>query len=170
MKYLQHIEHAPENLQFFLWFRDYTLRFEKSKPPNPFSTPPSTGTSDRPNFVSTEYQIDSAVRFHNGAGDERPKNQIMSIMNAPPQFIAPWETDFDKEGSSLMEVPSSAQDSYRMIAEKAFDRAGVKIPGTDFYTFISVEKLIYLQIVACHTVMRLTESLPYILQIMALMS
>jgi hypothetical protein len=28
MNYLIYIEHAAENLQFYLWFRDYTKRFE----------------------------------------------------------------------------------------------------------------------------------------------
>lgn len=27
MNYLKYIEHAAENLQFFLWYRDYTARF-----------------------------------------------------------------------------------------------------------------------------------------------
>jgi hypothetical protein len=27
MNYLKYIEHAAENLQFFLWFRDYSARF-----------------------------------------------------------------------------------------------------------------------------------------------
>ncbi|KAI9641926.1 hypothetical protein NHQ30_009795 [Ciborinia camelliae] len=127
MNYLEYIEHAPENLQFFLWFRDYTLRFEKSKSSNPFSTPPATATSERQAFASSEYKNDSAVRFCDGAEDERPVN-LKSIMNSPPQCIAPWETDFDKDGSSLMEVPSSAQDSYRAIAEQTFNRARVKFP------------------------------------------
>ncbi|RAL66010.1 hypothetical protein DID88_005671 [Monilinia fructigena] len=125
MKYLEHIERAQENLQFFLWFRDYTLRFEKYKPSNPFSTPPATATSDNKAFGSSEYQNDSAVRFCDGAEDERPINKMKSIMDFPPQFIAPWETDLDKEGGSLMEVPS-AKNSYRMITEKTFVCAGIK--------------------------------------------
>lgn len=129
MKYLECVERAPENLQFFLWFRDYTLRFEEYKPSDPFSTPPATATSENKAFGSSEYQNDSAVRFCDGAEEERPINKMKSIMDFPPQFIAPWETDFDKEGSSLVEVPS-AQTSYRMIAEKTFDRAGIKIPGS----------------------------------------
>ncbi|ESZ94790.1 hypothetical protein SBOR_4809 [Sclerotinia borealis F-4128] len=145
MNYLEYIEHAPENLQFFLWFRDYTLRFEKSKPSNPFSTPPTTATSERKDFAS-EYHNDSAVRFCDGVDDERPINQIKSIMNSPPQFIAPWETDFDKEGSSLMEVPSSAQDSYRVVAEQTFIRSGVKIPDINLPHRDEIDRIIAIYI------------------------
>lgn len=129
MNFLEFIEHAPENLQFFLWFQDYTLRYEKAKLPNPFSTPPATATSEEKPFALSENQNDSAVLFYDGAEDERPTNRMKSIMNSPPQVIAPWETDFDKEGGSSLTVPSSVQDSYRLIAEQTFNRAGVKIPG-----------------------------------------
>ena len=33
MNYLVYIEHSAENLQFFLWYRDYLKRFDEL-PPN----------------------------------------------------------------------------------------------------------------------------------------
>ncbi|QSZ36583.1 hypothetical protein DSL72_006463 [Monilinia vaccinii-corymbosi] len=146
MNYLEYIERAPENLQFFLWFRDYTRRFEKSKPSNPFSTPPATAKSESKTFDSREYQNDSAVRFHDGAEDDRSIDKTKSIMNFPPQIIAPWETDFDNEGGFLVEVPSSAQDSYRVIAKKTFDHVDIKIPDTNLPYRDEIDRIIAIYI------------------------
>lgn len=38
MNYLENVDHAAENLQFFLWFRNYKERYYKAT--NPFRTPP----------------------------------------------------------------------------------------------------------------------------------
>lgn len=139
MNFLQFVEHAPENLQFFLWFRDYKLRFERPKPPNPFSTPPATATSDNQAFALSEYQNDFASRFHDGAEDEQPINQTKTVMNPQPQFIVPWEADVDKEGPSSKEAPLSAQATYRETAKQVFVRAGVKVPGNCSIILFSTE-------------------------------
>ncbi|KAF7870450.1 hypothetical protein EAF04_004194 [Stromatinia cepivora] len=146
MNFLEFVEHAPENLQFFLWFRDYTLRFEKPRPPNPFSTPPATATSEHQAFALSEYQNGLAVRFYDGAEDERPINQTKSTMTSQPQFIAPWEADIDKEEASSKEAPPSAQASYREIAKQVFVSAGVKIPDTNLPYRDEIDRIIAIYI------------------------
>lgn len=39
MSYLQHVEHAAENLQFYLWYRDYATRFSRAVVNVPGSVP-----------------------------------------------------------------------------------------------------------------------------------
>ncbi|TGO33597.1 hypothetical protein BHYA_0237g00090 [Botrytis hyacinthi] len=148
MNYLEFIEHAPENLQFFLWFRDYTSRFENSKPSNPFSTPPATASSERQVSGSSEYHNDSAVGFDDAADDKRPMTTrtIKTTMNSPPQVTAPWETGFDKEGGSLMEARPAAQDSYRSITQQTFSRAGIQIPDINLPYRDEIDRIIAIYI------------------------
>ncbi|TGO28567.1 hypothetical protein BPAE_0026g00570 [Botrytis paeoniae] len=147
MNYLEFIEHAPENLQFFLWFRDYTSRFDKSNPSNPFSTPPATASSEHQASGSSEYQNDSAVGF-DAVDDKRPMATriIKTTINSPPQVMAPWETGFDKEGGSLMEVRPAAQDSYRSIAQQTFSRAGIQIPDINLRYRDEIDRIIAIYI------------------------
>ncbi|KAK6599713.1 hypothetical protein H4I95_08588 [Botrytis cinerea] len=148
MNYLEFIEHAPENLQFFLWFRDYTSRFEKSKPCNPFSTPPATASSERQASSSSECQNDSAVGFDDAAYDKRPMTTlaVKTTIDSPPRVTAPWETGFDKEAKSLMEVRPAAQDSYSSIAQQAFSRAGIPIPDINLPYRDEIDRIIAIYI------------------------
>ncbi|KAM0133159.1 hypothetical protein ACHAP3_006088 [Botrytis cinerea] len=148
MNYLEFIEHAPENLQFFLWFRDYTSRFEKSKPCNPFSTPPATASSERQASSSSECQNDSAVGFDDAAYDKRPMTTlaVKTTIDSPPRVTAPWETGFDKEAKSLMEVRPAAQDSYSSIAQQTFSRAGIPIPDINLPYRDEIDRIIAIYI------------------------
>lgn len=150
MNYLQYIEHAPENLQFFLWFRDYSRRYEQSRSRNPFLTPLPTAKSDRPNIASSEYHDSPSIQSLDGAADPRPAGY-----NAIPKAtVAPWEAEFDKESNSLMKVHSSAQDSYRAIAERTFTHAGISTPGKLPKYLHMLHTLIDTKLPIYHTVMR----------------
>jgi hypothetical protein len=134
MNYLEYIELAPENLQFFLWFRDYASRFEQSQSQsrNPFTTPPPTAQSEGPNPPPTDYKYETTTARSFDADDEQPINlpvpvPVKSPITPEVGSIAPWEMDPEKD-ASLTKVHSSVQASYRAIAHRTFTEAGLEIP------------------------------------------
>ncbi|KAM3078710.1 hypothetical protein ACMFMG_006576 [Clarireedia jacksonii] len=152
MNYLQYIELAPENLQFFLWFRDYSSRFEQSKSHNPFITPPPTAQSNGQNPPPTDYHYETSnTRSFDTSNDERPINPPAPVpVKSPiiPQVgsVAPWEMEVDKESHSMTKVNSSAQDSYRAIAHRTFTEANLEIPPTDLPYRDEIDRIIAIYI------------------------
>ncbi|PQE07137.1 regulator of g signaling superfamily protein [Rutstroemia sp. NJR-2017a BVV2] len=156
MNYLEYIELAPENLQFFLWFRDYASRFEQSqsqsqsKSHNPFTTPPPTAQSEGPNPPPTDYKYESSNARSFDADDERPINlpvpvPVKSPITPEVGSVAPWEMDLEKD-PSLTKVHSSVQASYRAIAHRTFTEAGLEIPPTNLPFRDEIDRIIAIYI------------------------
>ena len=48
MDYLIYVEHGAENLQFYLWYKDYSIRFNDLPESEKVLSPPYSGASDGP--------------------------------------------------------------------------------------------------------------------------
>lgn len=140
MNYLKYIEYDPENLQFYLWYRDYQARFEK--------LPGSEKT------LSPEWNQTQAVAEANGnniskRGSNRVNPQVAQVLkdtdfeSGKPRpivgsrdpFITPDKTpSLDEKRDGLSEYGSSSGDAtttassaaHRSVADHAFDDAGMK--------------------------------------------
>lgn len=80
MNYLIYIEHAAENLQFFLWYRDYTRRFHAA---------PASETALAPEWTQA-MEEDAIARIQKDAVSKvkrGPTTTVMSIFQG---------TDFEK--------------------------------------------------------------------------
>ncbi|KAK5635777.1 hypothetical protein RRF57_011489 [Xylaria bambusicola] len=86
MNYLIYIEHAAENLQFFLWYRDYVKRFDAA---------PESETVLSPEWTPT-MEEEAVAQIQKDAADKARKNPsaIMEIFKG---------TDFEKTPESNVE-------------------------------------------------------------------
>ncbi|KAF2172352.1 hypothetical protein M409DRAFT_63068 [Zasmidium cellare ATCC 36951] len=139
MNYLKYIEYSAENLQFFLWYRDYSSRWD------------SLPASDK--ALAPEWSASAADADIYGASPVRPKRvppQIAEVLKntdfadapkvtvdrADPFNTPPKAESFDDKrdlasdyGSSVGDdktLLSSTASSHRVVTEQAFDDAGMK--------------------------------------------
>ena len=141
MNYLIYIEHAAENLQFFLWYRDYAKRFS-DLPPNERALAPEW----------TAEQVEKDAQANQGAlplkqpisaetaavfkGTEfaPPISSVVEIkgnpFNTPPRTpnndrdsVAPTERAWSDNGSTLY---SNTNKSFHTKAAGAFEGADLK--------------------------------------------
>ena len=142
MNYLKYIEYSAENLQFFLWFRDYTARFEKL---------PKNEQALSPEWTKAQAEIAESGpngNSHRVAGhtnhkiSEMLKDTDFADPPKPPQnghkidpFITPDKTpSLDENRDGLSEYGSSNGDgttlasshAHRSMADNAFEDAGLK--------------------------------------------
>jgi hypothetical protein len=138
MDYLHAVEHCAENLQFLLWFHDYTARFQKlsaidsalapewkqqsndeylALPNVPILRGPLSPKSDKvvQQFFSTAFSSDRKVN--------------PGINNTPTSVES--KNPFDTPGSSIAPFLSSKASSmmtgdHKQVAENAFEGAGLK--------------------------------------------
>lgn len=88
MNYLIYIEHAAENLQFFLWYRDYTRRFHAA---------PASETALAPEWTQA-MEEDAIARIQKDAASKAkrgPATTVMSIFKG---------TDFEKTSEIHLDV------------------------------------------------------------------
>ena len=153
MNYLLYIEHAAENLQFFLWLRDYTQRFKDAKTSDIALAPEWSqaqhdaalqvvqvqATAQKKNIKSES----AAEIFKDTDFEKVPKASVADPIDpfaTPPRTPAgalasenasthPWESSngFSEQGSIYTNVPSNAE-SYHQQAGEAFAAAGLKQP------------------------------------------
>lgn len=134
MNYVKYIEHSSENLQFFLWHRDYTARWEKLQ---------SSEKALAPEWKASLADVDAVSPV-------RPKRvppQIMDVLKntdfadnpkgpIDPFYTPPKSGSFEDKrdmqsvyGSSFGDdktLLSSNASGYRIAAEHAFEDAGMK--------------------------------------------
>lgn len=140
MNYLKYIEYAPENLQFYLWFQDYSARFNKvpasdkvlSPEWNQFQAESEAAGNASSNRASNKANPQVAqVLKDTDFADGKPKPKIEG--NDP--FITPDKTpSLDEKRDGLSEYGSSAGDgkttassaAHKAVADHAFDDAGMK--------------------------------------------
>jgi len=137
MNYLKYIEHSAENLQFFLWFRDYSARFDKL---------PASEKSLAPQWTQAHVEAEAS-----GNAPTRPKRmepEIAAIlkdtdfadshrkpgMDKVDPFTTPSKSSEDEsrengsDYSSYMSNEKTLASSHvhSSVAEQAFDDAGMK--------------------------------------------
>ena len=135
MNYLLYIEFAAENLQFYLWFKDYVKRFNESPDNEKSLAPPidfeksenevvtSPKGSKMPKVISKE--ITTALAGTDfattpGATPEKHVNPFEAAESPDnASGTAPWEDD-------VSTLQSSRRTDYRTLAATAYESADVK--------------------------------------------
>ncbi|KAI1123910.1 hypothetical protein F5Y10DRAFT_285554 [Nemania abortiva] len=131
MNYLIYIEHAAENLQFFLWYRDYAKRFDEA---------PASETVLAPEWTQ-EMEEDTIAKIQRDAAGKAKKGSMpaMSIFK-DTDFEAPPAISVENRDPFATPPRSSAGDSDSLSSSQAttvvsqtgdaFSAAGVKRPFT----------------------------------------
>jgi hypothetical protein len=153
MNYLLYIEHAAENLQFYLWLKDYTQRFHEAKTSDIALSPEWTQAQHDAALQAAQAQITGLkrpTRTHTAAGEifkdtdfeKVPKitsSESSDPFATPPRTPAaaandttphPWESSTspgsDCRSSYTYGFPTP--ESYQQSAGEAFAAAGLKQP------------------------------------------
>ncbi|SMR52419.1 unnamed protein product [Zymoseptoria tritici ST99CH_1E4] len=138
MNYLKYIEHSAENLQFFLWHRDYTARWERLQESEKLLSPkwepkPEDGhlgvSPARPKRVAP--QIMEVLKNTDFAEQPKSATSDQFYLHTPSRYgSAEDNRDMNSEyGSSFGDektLLSSSASGQRMAADQAFDDAGMK--------------------------------------------
>lgn len=136
MNYLKYIEHAAENLQFFLWYREYTRRFE-ALPGNEKTLSPewtleqaeteALAAQTQPRAYPT-FNPETTAVFKDTDFASQPR--IAESEKANP-FHTPSRTSSGESKRIENGLPHPSSDlstrsAYQRKAEGAFDDAGLK--------------------------------------------
>ncbi|KAI0384356.1 hypothetical protein F5Y04DRAFT_293292 [Hypomontagnella monticulosa] len=133
MNYLLYIEHAAENLQFFLWYRDYVKRFEEANTSDTWLSP--EWTQEMEDEAAARIKRDAAEKmrrqpkgFDIFKGTDFEKGPIDVIVTSVDPFQTPPDTPSVKDAPSVFS--GSHVSSYRTQAHDAFSAAGATLPFT----------------------------------------
>ena len=137
MNYLVYIEHAAENLQFFLWYKDYTKRFanlpEREKSLAPIWTEEEPEKGEHPPkqqispeaaaaFKGTDFASHTTVKE---VGNQNPFNTPPRTPKGDAESIAKSEAAWS-EGESTLNVSRTTGASHQKQAAEAFEGADMK--------------------------------------------
>ncbi|KAK8072336.1 hypothetical protein PG996_005684 [Apiospora saccharicola] len=132
MNYLIYIEHAAENLQFFLWHRDYVKRFQEASTSDIKLAP--EWTQEMEDEVAAKFQKDAAEKLKREPeaakifkGTDFEKGTQAAIESRDP-FSTPPRTPADGDDTSTVFSGSQTTATYRSQAYDAFAAAGAKQP------------------------------------------
>ena len=135
MNYLKYIEHAAENLQFYLWFRDYSARWEQL---------PQSERVLAPEWTQAQAAAETAG---SGARPKRGNPQVTALLKgtdfaegspmgtdrADPFNTPPNSSFTDEKRDAMSDYGSSTEEKslgsgtvHRAVAEQAFEDAGMK--------------------------------------------
>ncbi|KAL1585864.1 hypothetical protein WHR41_05095 [Cladosporium halotolerans] len=137
MNYLKYIEHAAENLQFFLWYHDYTARFNNLKESERALSPEWTqAQADAEALSAVQQQRSKAANVEAHSilqGTTFASNNASKINEKGDPFHTPPASSFDEQRAVASEYGSSTGDdtlvssaTARGIASQAFGDAGMK--------------------------------------------
>ncbi|KAI1140667.1 hypothetical protein F5Y05DRAFT_410515 [Hypoxylon sp. FL0543] len=133
MNYLIYIEHAAENLQFFLWYRDYVKRFNEASASNTQLSPEwtqaledETAARIQKDAVEKMKKQPRAAAIFKGTDFEKGAAEVVVTISDP--FSTPPETPGDKDAPSFLS--GSRISDCRAQAHDAFSAAGAILPFT----------------------------------------
>lgn len=140
MNYLKYIEHSAENLQFYLWYLDYSARFEKLPSSQRALSPPWSKKQAESEAVApaTVNRTSKPVEPHISAifkNTEFATVQSTIVGDKTDPFGTPDKTpSLDEKRDQLSEYGSMSSDEkttvsssmHKSMAENAFDDAGLK--------------------------------------------
>ena len=143
MNYLIYIEHSAENLQFFLWFRDYTRRFTDLTPNERALAPEWSMERAEAELQATQaaqglkQQISpETAEVFKGTDFAPPGANVLEVksnpFNTPPrtpmgdrESVAPTEPTWSDQGSTLNGSTLGSKSHHKQAAG-AFEGADVK--------------------------------------------
>lgn len=133
MNYLLYVEHAAENLQFFLWYRDYVERFNDANTLDTGLSPEwtqamedETAVKIQKDAVEMRKESKTAIAIFRGTDFEKGVTDII-VENRNP-FSTPPSTPSVKDAPSIL--LGSQVSSYRTHVQDAFSAAGITQPCT----------------------------------------
>jgi len=130
MNYLIYIERSAENLQFFLWYRDYTKRFSEATTSDMALAPEWTRAMEEEAAANIQKEHLERLRRDPEAGhifkgtDFEKERPNAAVGDSKDPFGTPPATPGDGEST----FAASHATSYRSQANDAFAQAGVKQP------------------------------------------
>ncbi|KAF7560738.1 hypothetical protein G7046_g3393 [Stylonectria norvegica] len=135
MSYLIYIEHAAENLQFYLWCKDYEKRFHLAKTTDLKLAPEWTPTMQEEAMFKIRREQAGLVRgdmkgieIFKGTDFEKQGRKTSTIEATNP-FHTPPRTPNSKSSDGSIYAASNTQ-SLKLQASSAFEAAGVRQPFT----------------------------------------
>lgn len=143
MNYLFYIEHAAENLQFYLWHKDYVKRFESANTADIALAP--EWTQDMQDDAVARIRKDNVEKMRANMAKSAPANAIFKGTDfepqpqdfAPPRALNnasdPFATPRTSHSNSSLNTDiyggsSLIASSYTSQAADAFHSAGAKLP------------------------------------------
>ena len=138
MNYLRYIEYSAENLQFYLWYKDYTARFDKL---------PATEKNLAPEWTRAKAEAEAAGNTSTTKVSKQSNVHVTDIlkdtdfadgkpngMSGADPFDTPDKTpSLEEKRDGLSEYGSSSGDkttgssaAHASVADSAFDEAGLK--------------------------------------------
>ena len=133
MNYLKYIEHGAENLQFFLWYRDYCTRWECLPASEQALAPVWTAEQAEAELMASTTQPRSKA-MSSRAAEVLSDSSLSDIVTKGDPFSTPEQGSFEEKHGAVSDygstvghestiVGSNAQHS---IASQAFEDAGMK--------------------------------------------
>ncbi|KAM7222801.1 hypothetical protein V8F06_001699 [Rhypophila decipiens] len=141
LNYLKYVEHSAENLQFYLWYRDYAKRFDEAQTSDLALALEFTQAME--DEVVTRIQKEHAEKARKGSKATAvtdvteivPDFEDSSVIRKPSAisekdpFSTPPRSPYPLEHRSTEEIPCG-EELYRKQANEAFAAVGVKAPFT----------------------------------------
>ena len=140
MNYLIYIEHAAENLQFFLWYRDYARRFDALKTTEKVLAPVWTveqaeaeANANQTSTLAPKMVSPETAAVFKGTDFAPPKASVVEVrgnpFNTPPmtpntERASMMQSDIWSEAGSTF--ASSGNKSHQKTAGEAFQGADLK--------------------------------------------
>lgn len=154
MNYLKYVEHSAENLQFYLWYRDYVERFDKLPSPEKALSPEwsasrmdaeitqpvrrkKTPAAIATVLEGTEFADTVPLAAEKRDPYDEPRSDSPEMMRAP---ASPTFSDFDSSCMS-MERPVSSRSDFDRKAEEAMTDAGMQWKPCKYRDVVSMHKL-----------------------------
>ena len=147
MNYLIYVERAAENLQFFLWIRDYARRFEALPASEKSLSPPwipQRGAAEHapstPRFpAAAKSAMDATVIFK---GSDFDTAHFAFVENAPNPFdddvsASKWDADASTVYSSVRPV-----DNLRTTTAATFEAANIPVLPCEWCSAVPPSRLI----------------------------
>ncbi|KAK6064083.1 hypothetical protein SCUP515_11990 [Seiridium cupressi] len=132
MNYLTYIEHSAENLQFFLWYRDYVRRFQEAQTSDISLAPEWTQAMEEEALAKINRGVADNVKETTEAADifkgtdfEQPSDHVLHA--ADPFTTPPRTPDGNSDASTLY---SSQATTFHTQALDTYTAAGSKQPFT----------------------------------------
>ena len=137
MNYLIYVEHSAENLQFYLWYKDYVKRFHDANTDDISLAPEWTQSMEDEVITRIRKEQSEKVRpspatdsMFTGTGFEKAAVEIPQSPTNPFNAASRSSQGESEAGSvfnSSQSMPSDGT-NYKAQAADAFQAAGVKLP------------------------------------------
>lgn len=139
MNFLKYIELSAENLQFFLWYRDYVKRFNALPESERVLSPEWTGEKNpeaRPGTVSYNADAAAMLKGTDFANEGKVADSEKGSNNpffTPPRTPTSVEPRRDYSLDSYDDSMTTGKVDHTQRAAGAFDNAGLKWKPREYY-------------------------------------